>query len=187
VTIGLHVPHDRLILDACCVINLYASVQMGPILRAWPVAVVVADYVRDEEALMVREGPEGSGLPAEPIDLRPLVADGAIEVASLRDAEVETFVTLAAAFGDDGEAATAALAVHRGWALATDDRRAINVLRRVAPQMRLVSTPELIQHWAEEAAVSSDVLRTVLINVRTRARYEPHARHPLRDWWHAHH
>lgn len=184
-TIGLRLPHDRLILDACCVINLYASARMETILRAWPVAVAVADYVRDEEALMVREGPEGSDLPAEPIDLRPLIAAGALDVASLRDAEVETFVTLAAAFGDDGEAATAALAVHRGWALATDDRGAINVLRRVAPQVRIVSTPELIQRWAEEAAVPFDVLRTVLVNVRTRARYEPHVQHPLRRWWHA--
>jgi hypothetical protein len=186
VAIGIPFPYDRLILDACCVINLYASAQMGAILRALPCTVVVADYVCEQEALMVRAGPEGSGLPAEAIDLCPLIDEGVLEVASLQDAEAATFVTLAAAFGDDGEAATAALAVHRRWALATDDRGAINVLRRQAPQIHVVSTPEIIQHWAEAIAVSPALLRAVLANVRARARYAPHAQHPLHSWWQAH-
>lgn len=185
-TIDRHAAHDRLILDACCVINLFASARMGAILRAWPVAVVIADYVRDEEALVVRAGTEGSGLPAEPIDLRPLIGEGVLEVTALEEAEAETFVTFAAAFGDDGEATTAALAVHRGWALATDDRGAINVLRRLAPQVPLVSTPEIIRHWAEAEAVPADRLREILANVRVRARYVPHAQHPHRGWWLAH-
>lgn len=174
---------ERLILDACCVINLYASTRMEAILQVWPVSIAVADYVRDNEALMVRAGADASVLPTEQIDLGHLVAQGWLELASLEEAEAETFVNLAAVIGSDGEAATAAIAISRGWAMATDDRRAINILTQQAPPLRLVTTPELIHHWARSQVIPPEELRQVLGNVRTRARFEPHRLHPLRDWW----
>ncbi|MCC6630170.1 MAG: hypothetical protein IT340_22550 [Chloroflexi bacterium] len=176
-------PTERLLLDACCVINLYASARMEAILSTWPVGVAVADYVRDTEALAVRAGTDASALPAEQIDLARLIGRGWLELASLHDTEAETFVNLAAVLGGDGEAATAAIAIHRGWAMATDDRRATTVLGRLVPQLRLITTPELLRHWAQIEAVSPEVLRQVLSNVRTRARYEPRGLHPLRGWW----
>lgn len=57
--------------------------------------------------------------------LESLASDAA--VACLVSEEEETYVNLALQL-DDGEAATGALAIHRGAVVATDDRKAIRIL-----------------------------------------------------------
>jgi predicted nucleic acid-binding protein len=90
-----------------------------------------------------------------------------------------------AAVLDDGESATCAIAVHRGWAIATDDKKAITFVKQMAPYLQVLSTLEIIKHWSEEASLDSSALRDVLNAIRVKGRYFPPQRHLLRSWWEA--
>ena len=93
-----------------------------------------------------------------------------------------TFVALAALV-DDGEAATGALALHRGCAVATDDRKARRVFGEFMPDVPLVSTLELMKLWADESQIPLDELRAAMDAMRDRASYVPSSRDPLFEWW----
>ena len=55
---------------------------------------------------------------------------------------------------DDGEAMTAAVAIHRRLPVVTDDRKALRVLERHA--LASHSTLDLVRNWSEQASVDSD-------------------------------
>lgn len=175
---------DYLILDACCIINLYASGVMDAILRSITTSIAVAAYVRDKEALTVAcESPGNTASQRETIDLQPLITGGLLRVvAPETEEELSTLVHFAVHL-DDGEAITGSIAFHRNWSIGSDDGKALRFFGQHAPHIQLITTPELIKHWADTAHPSSDVIRTALRNVRTRARYEPHRTHMLYDWW----
>ncbi len=171
------------LLDACCVINLYATRQILEILSSFPARFAVAERA-EAEALYVRQG--GSDENAddrEPVDLRSLVTGGLLEVLQLEtDAEAASFIGFAADL-DDGEAMTCALAVHRRAAVATAARKARRVLGARAPEVRVLTTADLIKHWAESKRVSRPVLARVLTDVRERAHFAPGRHDPLQMWW----
>ncbi len=102
----------------------------------------------------------------------------------LEAAELVDYVNFAAEL-DDGEAMTCAIAVHRGGAVATDDRKARRVLTRDAPRLRLLNTLDLVRDWALQQQIASVPLRAVLANIRDRASYIPGRSHTLRSWWDA--
>ena len=131
----------NLILDASYLLNLYATERFGEIAASLREQVAVADYVLEEEALFMRREASADGEDDEIlVDLSPFVSEGLVEVMRLASRDEETtFVTLAALI-DDGEAATAALAVHCGCSVTTDDRKARHVLSERAPTLPLVST-----------------------------------------------
>ena len=81
----------------------------------------------------------------------------------------------------DGEAACFAIAANRGWALATDDRRA----RRFAAESSLavITTPELVKLWAENTKASDEEIVTVLENIQRFAYFTPRANAPEYAWW----
>ena len=72
---------------------------------------------------------------------------------------------------------------HRNWAVATDDRRGTAVLLQQVPTIHVLSTPELLCHWATQAEPDAGQLRAVLNQVQMRAHYRPAQRHPLAQWW----
>src|SRR5437764_2523945 len=89
---------DCIILDACCLINLYASGQMGSILQSIAKVVAVAAYVRDEEAQRIYAG--DGAQKHEKIDLQPFINSGLLIVVSPEtEAEDISFVNFAAALG----------------------------------------------------------------------------------------
>ena len=88
-----------------------------------------------------------------------------------------------AALVDDGEAATAALALHRGCAVATDDRKARRVFGEFMPDVPLVSTLDLMKLWADESQIPRDELRAAMDAMRRSASYVPSRSAPLFDWW----
>lgn len=172
--------HGAIILDACCAINLCASGRMQEILECLEKVVVIADYVCENEVLTIRSFDSGA---EEPINLQPFIDEGLLTVASLNsEAEEITFVNFAAEV-DDGEAITGAIALHRDWAVGSDDRAAINILRRLAPQQQIVTTPELIKYWADSASPARDMIADTLRAVRYRGKYEPSRDHFLHGWW----
>ena len=174
-----------IILDACCVINLYASGRMEEILTALPPSIAITDYVRNSEALWVYGGPDDDIRSVkERINLTVIEKNCRIITAN-PNSEVEetTMVNYAYQLKDDGEAFTGAIAVNRGWVMATDDLRAKTFLLKQAPSLKIISTLELIKAWADPKTPSTDELRLVLSNIKTRATYKPHENHPLCAWW----
>jgi hypothetical protein len=145
------------------------SGRMEEILQAIPGYVALAIFVLDEEILRS--------------NIQPLVEQGLIRTVSLEsEAEENAFVNFAVDL-DDGEAVTGAIAMHRHWGIATDDRKARRVFARTHPHVQLLSTPELIKHWADTHNPPLDVVREVLQNIQTQASYKPPAAHALHAWW----
>ena len=175
--------HDCIILDACCVINLYASQRMAEILFAAGRPAYVTRCVCDHEALCVGLFQEIIDPPGVAIDLQPFIAEGLLRVTDL-DSEDEaiSFVEYAVMLAD-GEAMTAAIGQHRCWAVATDNRRARSILSQRAPAVQLPSATELLHHWAETAGIEDAAVCQAISDVRHRGHYYPRADDPFRKWW----
>ena len=177
--------HDCIILDACCVMNLYASRKMGEIISAIAETVAVAVYVMKVEALTVyQESKRAAPDDKEQIDLQPFIDNEVLIAAALEsDAENAAFLEFATQRLDDGEAATMAIAVNRNWAVATDDRAARRISQNQYEHIQLVSTPELMRHWQDIKKPDPHILRHALLNTENRANYLVGRRHPLYEWW----
>lgn len=170
-------PHDHLILDACCAINLFATEHAGPILRSVGCPIAIARYVVERELLslaaLLTEGNE---------TLEEKLTRNETTIVALQDEEEELFLSLAAQV-DDGEAITAAIAIARHWAIATDERKTGAVLGRIAPTIHVVTTPELVKNWAEGAKIDGLTLRDVLAAIESKAHFHPWRSHSLYEWW----
>ncbi len=162
-------------LDADVLMNLLASEHIEAILAASGYRGLVCPRT---EAEAIYLNPRSSGLPRERIDIEPLVAGGVLARTVLDAAETSTFVRLAALV-DDGEAQVLAVAVHRSFAAATDDRKA----RRLAIDLGLsvLSTPDLVLAWARSATAAESA--AAVLDVEVRANYRPRAADPLRPEW----
>lgn len=175
---------ESLILDASCLLNIYATGRLRDIALAQPYRLGVADYVLEREALYVWHSSSGERREKRvPVDLTPLIEDSIIDVWRLQNEEEETTFVNLASMVDDGEAITAAIAVHRGFAVATDDRKARRILVKHAPNVLLVSTLELLRQWAEETSVAQSDLQTAMVAMRSGANYVPGERDPHYEWW----
>ena len=171
-----------LILDASCLLNLYATGRLIEIAAAPPWQLAVADYVLEQEALYVRtigahEEQEGT----VPVDLSPLIDEGLLLVLRLENPSEQGYFVELAAVLDDGEAVTGAIALNRGHAVAIDDRKARRVLGEKASGMKLVSTLDLMRQWSESVPVQE--VRDALRAMQHGARYVPGQRDPLYAWW----
>lgn len=182
---GLVFLHDCIILDACCVMNLYASRKMSEILETIPKPVAIAAYIHKEEALWVYGGPDDNVTQEkERIDLQPLIERRLLTVVSPEtETEQNTFVAFATILGDDGESITGAIALHRNWVIATDDKKASRFFNREAPQLQIISTLELLKHWVNTVQPPSEIISTTLRAMQQRANYKPSDKHPLYGWW----
>jgi hypothetical protein len=163
-------------------LNFCASGRLIPILQSIPAQVAVTEVVKTKELITLRRlttADHRGALQFETAISQRLL--GVVDFES--DAEAETFINYAFELGDDGESATGAIALHRGWAMATDDKKAISFFQKAAPQIQVLSTLNIIKHWSDRAGVSKNELRTVLRAVRTQGSYVPHRLHPLLSWW----
>ena len=176
--------HECVILDACCVMNLYASGQMANIISSIAETMAVAVYVMKVEALTVYAVSKKSTLDEkELIDLQPLINKGLLITVEIESNEDKlAFIEFAEQGMDDGEAITMAIAVNRNWAIATDDRIAKRIFN-AEYNNQIISTPEIIKHWQENGKPSTDILRQAIINIEKRANYLLGSRHPLCEWW----
>lgn len=177
--------HDYIILDACVVMNLYASGQMEDILSAISETCTVAIYVAKIEALSIYAKSKSDALgEKEVVRLQPLLDKGLLFAVDLEsDAERASFLSLSAQRLDDGEAITMAIAKHRDWAVATDDRRAIRIFNSQYGHIQIISTPELIKHWHESKEPRPKVLSQTIFDIELKANYLVGKNHPLYEWW----
>jgi hypothetical protein len=167
------------ILDACCLLNIYASRRMVDILPCIGSRTVVVDYVLNRETQYVRDI-----VGKIPVDVTPVIAAGMLGVVSMETVEEQaSYIDLVAAIGDDGESMTGAMAIQNKWAMATDDRAATQVMKQMAPQVELVTTPDIIYSWADTTHPSEDELRSVITDIRRRASFSCQRGHPYYGWW----
>jgi predicted nucleic acid-binding protein len=179
----MQITHSHVLLDACCILNFCASGQFLEILKSISAEVAVTTVVQERELKTLQrlkeEGNEGA------IQFEKAIKQRLLMVVDFESAEEEESFVNYAAILDDGESATCAIAVHRKWAIATDDKLAIAFIQQEASYLQILSTPEIIKHWSEEADIDSSTLRNVLNAVRVNGRYLPQKIHPLRSWWEA--
>jgi len=170
------------IVDACCLINLYASRKPVEMLRALGGEFFVPDQVR-REALTIRrpDANDDTRYVSETIDLTEALDAGVIRECRVQDhGEREEFVRYAVEL-DDGEAACLAIAKRRGWIVATDDKKAIRLA--TAQQIGVVTTPELVHDWAERAKPGSDEVTETLRNIESFARFRLGKSARYYRWW----
>ena len=170
----------ELLLDACVMINLAASgLYIEDIARRNKATFVMARTTATEVLYLATED---GGEPYEPIDVPQYVRDGELTLVDLTPEELVSFMTLARSV-DDGEAAMLALAMHRGWAIATDDRKARRVARESIPNPELTTTAAILHRWATGADAAPEDIRGMLRKIETKAAYTPRRTDRYREWW----
>jgi predicted nucleic acid-binding protein len=170
------------IVDACCLINVYASGNPLEILRALERELFVPDLVKNESLFIRKEDAEDQTLLVpEAIDLSDALAKGAIKECRLESVqEFDEFVRLAATL-DDGEAICIALAKCRKWIVATDDLKALRVAQSEGVQT--ITTPDIVKYWADSHSIEASTLSSVIQNIERFARFMPRKSAVLRQWW----
>jgi predicted nucleic acid-binding protein len=168
-----------LLLDACVVINLEATSRFDDIARSRGEQFVV---VRQASAEVGSLRADVDGVVQEIlIDLAPHVAAKTLSIADLEPDELALYVDLARDL-DDGEAASIAIAVHRGLRVATDDKKA----RRVCLEQGLaepVRTSDLLREFCDQNSLRDKDVGDILRRVRDLASFVPPRSDPNRDWW----
>lgn len=165
------------LLDACAVINLYATGQIAEIVACVEGRVGIASTVLQESLFVVGRDETAE---RERIDLSGLLDSGAVDVHSPQtNDDLSTFLDLAIDL-DDGEAMTLALARHRDAVVVTDDRKAI---RLAADLVTTIPSLEIVRNWFTVRGISPGQQRDALVAIQTRASYAPGRNHPYRDWW----
>lgn len=168
------------IIDACCLINFYASGDIGGILAASNLSCHITSLAASESAF-IRVRDENGEARLERIALDQTIASGVLKVCGIEGkAEADLYVRLAADL-DDGEAMALAIAKHRGWLLVTDDRKAKHISDLV--EVPVVTTPELMRRWAETGNVEPSRVSAVLRNIESGARFSPRTDSPDGEWW----
>lgn len=136
------------------------------------------------EAIYVyRGGSDEGAYERERVDLSDIIERRLLEVLSLEtEEEYAAFVDFAAVL-DDGEAEACALAIRRGLAVATDDRKVLRVLKTQHPSVPVVTTAGIVKHWAEASRISDAILQAALLDIEIRARFKPPKTDELQTWW----
>jgi predicted nucleic acid-binding protein len=173
-------PPPLILLDTCCLLNLYASGIFKDILELYPKQFAVVDYILEKEALFIRKNKDDIE-EFEKIDLEPYIASQQIKVLSINNMELETYIDYASEL-DDGEAITIALAIHRYGIVATDDHKALKIISQIL-SLRAMSTLEFIKHWSNANKKPINEIRDTLINMLEGANYYPGDRDSLFEWW----
>lgn len=188
---------DLVLLDACCLINLFASGSAEEILRALPYRWAIARYVLEEEILEIEaedparpEEPSNGDVGRQPLRplLRHLLQREVLEELDIGSPEEETELVRFAAELDDGEAHTCALAITRQGRVATDDRKAIRVLRsawasRGHDGEPVLRTSDLLFSWADARQIARRDLVRVVRSIARRASYFPPKSDPHCERW----
>lgn len=171
--------HDCIILDTCSVLSIYATGQMQQILSAMSISTAIAEYVLNEEVKWIYSD---DGLGKVNVDLNPLISSGTLSVIELTPDEEETSVNYMVS-NEDGEAITGAVAFHRNWAVATDEKKTIAFLKSLVPHIEVFTTPEILKHWVDTTSASFEDVCIAIRNIEKRRGYKIAKNHPLKAWW----
>lgn len=174
------------VLDASCAINLYATGKIRDIAIAWTSRLSISKFVLQREALVIgKYRTDDFQFEKDPLDLSELIQEGLIRVVKLADSREATTMAELAASIDDGEAVTAAIAACRQWSMATDDRKASSIVLAHYPNARILSTLDLLAHWARAESIKQSELKAALEEMRQCSGFLPSSRDSQYEWWRA--
>jgi hypothetical protein len=176
-------PSTSVVIDACCLIDLLSSDRAEEILRTtgsiWHIPIAVQVEVIYSRHYDPAQTDAVITLPAE---LKPYLASGLLTLCQPDNPEEQArFVHYAAQFRSDGEAMCLAIAECRGWVVATDDRKVIQVAGQAG--LTVISCPELVRAWALATKPDRDRLAQVLTDIQTLAQFRPNPTMPESAWW----
>jgi len=173
--------NNLLIIDACCLINICASGKLAEIIEGTPFDYLVSKTVHDTE--MVDTEVIDS---LNPINMRydDIINNGLLKVVDFSDeSEIHKFLFYAQIIDGDGEAASLVIAEGSDYILATDDKKAIKVTKEYAPNLQLLTTPELMKSWFDTSDITEQEIKEALSNITVYGRYKPSKNNPLKSWW----
>ena len=170
------------IIDACCLINLYASGRPQAIIPACGGGFYVSEEVRRESLSIRQVDPaDASLLIPSPINLGPEISNGLIKECRLETKEeIESYVNFAIEV-DDGEASSLAIAKSRNWRVATDDRKAIRLASESG--IAVITTPEILERWVRNTNPTDDEIAQAIRAIERFAKFRPRRGNPMYDWW----
>jgi hypothetical protein len=116
------VKEQDVIIDTCCLINLAAAGDLASLLPASGLIWYLPRHV-EAQGVAIRVSSDPADARRQPVDLDAAVRAGLLQRCDLDGSNLELFVELAAAHGDDADAAALTIALSRGVLLATDDYR----------------------------------------------------------------
>lgn len=172
---------DR-VLDACTLINLHCGwngvAELATLVPRHYIGQGVANeliYVRDF-------APDGSIIQRKltPAESR---LEYPVPVLALAKGREEDLMVRFAAKIDDGEAEGLAIATQRGYEFCSDDEPVYKLAAAVGLNVRLISTPEILQEWAQGDSLRTARLPEVVRRIETLARFRPHRASPHLAWW----
>ncbi|MEZ4885346.1 MAG: hypothetical protein R3E32_11510 [Chitinophagales bacterium] len=170
-----------IILDACCIINILASGRIEDIISNLPVDIFISETVKRDEILNIEHLEELNPPNKKFMDV---LGNNTLKVVNFKnDIEMGRFIFYVMEIGDDGEAASLAIAEERNFILATDDKNAIKIANRYAKNVPIISTLELIKTWSEIQRPTKNCLQNMLKNIKEYGKYFPGDKHPLKQWW----
>jgi len=176
-------PDQNTIIDACSLINLYASGAFEAILKNLPEKFFVVEQVQAESLFVKKLDEATGGFVREAIDLSELFQSGLLNLVKLEsDEEKMLFIQLAAAL-DDGEAATLAIALNRQMSFVTDDQKAIRIFHQQDASIAHLTTLDLLKEWMETQNIAVPDSKMILKNILHFANYRPGRQHHLFGWW----
>lgn len=170
------------VVDACCLISLYASGRLEAIVPACGGTFYVSQQVQ-AEALSVRQPDpnDSSVLITVPIDVADAASRGIFRACRFESEGESAYFVEFATTVDDGEASCLAVAKSRGWALATDDRKAIRLASDAG--VLVITTPELGQRWADVAGPAEAELIDTIRCIERFAKFRPRRNSAHYEWW----
>jgi predicted nucleic acid-binding protein len=169
------------VLDTSVALNLLATGVGVAVLKTLEVNCFVCSAVVDEAIYIRSDDPVQT---REAVSIDPWLLSGTVDITSPNGPlEEELYVQFAGDL-DDGEAMSLAICRARGYALATDDRKARRIAGQLAPPtVQLLSTSQIFHHWANRTGAAAGELKRVLSAIELRARFIPPHDDPLREWW----
>jgi predicted nucleic acid-binding protein len=169
------------IIDACVLINLLATEEVKSILDSVGRPSLICSIVQLESIYLKTGDPNN---PKELINLAPFIKEGTLSVCGIEGEKEEVLYVDFASVLDDGEAMTLAIAINRAFHLVTDERKARRLFsERIPDPKHLVSTSDLVRHWAQNERISARKLREALRKIESRASYRPPATDRNYEWW----
>lgn len=168
--------------DACVLINLLASGRAGEIIRVSGSPAYICTAVH-EEISYLRGVTQFGGIGEAPSD--DLTKAELLIIAEIASEKENTlYVEYSRRLGT-GEAMTLAMVQSRGWAIATDDRKAIKIATAalVSPPLAVLTTPEILRNWVQVNAPPLAEAGLAIRRIENIGRFRPAASHPLCGWW----
>lgn len=145
----------RLTVDNSVISALQEAGALGRVLEFWPGAWVIPESIRDEARAWKTHGSAVLRI------LDDLSARGIVEITSVDPRrEGPLLRRLPRALGQ-GEAAAIAIAFHRGYGIAIDDRRARLACEALDPPVRWISTESILAIAMSDGFLTRDDARSI--------------------------